>query len=888
MRPCPVSGDTIRARHGAMTKKVKPMRFRYWTVAAGAALAAAVTVGVVHGQQAWPPTPVAEDPGAPALTAEESMKTIVVPPGYRVELVAKEPMVVDPILAEFDADGRLWVLEMPGFAMDMDMADSREPICSVVVLEDLNDDGVMDKRTVFAEGLVLPRALKVVDGGVLVGEPPMLWLMRDTDGDLKMDTKEAIADTYGRREANPEHNANSLVWGLDNWIYTSEHDWHLRFDAGKYEIVPTLNRGQWGGAIDDAGRVYRNVNSAPLFVDFTLARYFMRNPNATRTRGLYEPVISIEDAEVWPIRPTRGVNRGYRDQFFREDNTSRILQSAGTPYVYRGDRLPRDMQGDVFVTDSTTNLVHRMTMVDDGTGRMTAKNTYERGEIFASTDERMRPVSLTGGPDGTLYIVDMYRGVVQDVTYQTEYLQDHIRSNKLEMPVGRGRIWRLTHDTTQRDRKPQLSKETPAGLVQYLSHPNGWWRDMAQQLIVQRQDKSVVPAVKALMKSSDWRVKLHAMGVLDGLGSLDVETVQAALADSHPDVRAWGIRWSEKWLAEPNHPLATAVLGLIDDSNWIVRRQLAASIGELPAQARIAPAATILERYGADEITVDATISGLRGLENEVFARLLQAQNRALPEDGVTMLAAAIARGGNATQVQALLAAATDSARPESVRRALLAGLDTGLVAAGGGRGGRAGGAGGRGGPAAASRMTLAGEPSALTALAAGSGALADAAKAVVAKLDWPGKPAPVVTAPALTPAEQKRFAAGADLYKNLCIACHQANGQGIEKVAPPLVGSPLLTGNEGIPIRIVLGGKEGTIGLMPPLSALDDEQIASVLTYVRREWGNTAPAVTPEAVQEIRGLTSTRKRPWTNEELTGGRGGGAGAGRGGAGRGGN
>lgn len=184
--------------------------------------------------------------------------------------------------------------------------------------------------------------------------------------------------------------------------------------------------------------------------------------------------------------------------------------------------------------------------------------------------------------------------------------------------------------------------------------------------------------------------------------------------------------------------------------------------------------------------------------------------------------------------------------------------------------------------------MTLAGEPSALTALAAGSGALADAAKAVVAKLDWPGKPAPVVTAPALTPAEQKRFAAGADLYKNLCIACHQANGQGIEKVAPPLVGSPLLTGNEGIPIRIVLGGKEGTIGLMPPLSALDDEQIASVLTYVRREWGNTAPAVTPEAVQEIRGLTSTRKRPWTNEELTGGRGGGAGAGRGGAGRGGN
>jgi mono/diheme cytochrome c family protein/glucose/arabinose dehydrogenase len=861
-------------------KKAKFMRARNLVAVLGAAAVAVAAVGVVYGaQQGWPPAVVTEDPGAPALTAEESMKTIAVPPGYRVELVAKEPMVIDPILAEFDADGRMWVLEMPGFAMDMAMTDSREPICRVVVLEDTNDDGTMDRRTVFADGLVLPRAIKPVDGGVLVGEPPMLWLMRDTDGDLKMDTKDAIADTYGRREANPEHNANSLIWGLDNWIYTSEHDWHLRFSAGKYEVVPTLSRGQWGGAIDDAGRIYRNVNSAPLFTDFTLARYFVRNPNATRTRGLYEPVISIDDAVVWPIRPTKGVNRGYREQFFRPDGSSLILQSAGTPLVYRGDRLPKDMQGNVFVTDSTTNLVHRMVMVDDGSGRMVAENAYEKGEIFASTDERMRPVSLTSGPDGTLYIVDMYRGVVQDVQYQTEYLQEHIRSNRLEMPIGRGRIWRLTHDTTQRDRKPQLSKETPAGLVPYLSHPNGWWRDTAQQLIVQRQDASVAPAVKALMKSTDWRVKLHAMGVLAGLGALDVGTVQMALADSNPDVRAWGIRWSERWLAEPNHPLAAAVLGLMNDSNWIVRRQLAASIGELPVSARVAPAATMLERFGGDPMTVDATISGLRGIEHEVFSRLLQAQSRPIESDGVTMLVAAIARGGNTQQVQAILAAATESSRPEPMRQAMLQGLDAGLPGAGGG--GRGGRGGGRGGAAPVTRVTLPGEPAALTALAAGTNALGTAAKAVAAKLDWPGKPAPVVTVAPLTAEEQKRFTAGAEIYKNLCIACHQPTGLGLDKVAPSLVGSPLLVGNEGIPTRIILGGKEGTTGLMPPLNVLTDDQIANVLTYVRREWGNTASPVTAESVQEIRGLTSTRKRPWTNEELlpAGGRG-GAGAGR--------
>ena len=404
-------------------------------------------------------------------------------------------------------------------------------------------------------------------------------------------------------------------------------------------------------------------------------------------------------------------------------------------------------------------------------------------------------------------------------------LQDFIRANGLAMPIGRGRIWRLTHDTTQRDRKPQLSKETPAGLVPYLSHPNGWWRDTAQQLLVQRQDTSVVPAVKALMKTTtDWRVKLHVMGVLDGLGALDVETVQLALAAPSPEVRAWGIRWSEPWLAQDGHPLASTVLGLMNDPNWIVRRQLAASIGELPAQARLAPATTMIQRYGSDPMTVDAVVSGLHGLEQQVFSRLMQSASSAVVTDGVSMLAAAIAKGGNAEQVQTVLATAADGSRPDALRQAVLHGLDMGLPAAGG----RGGGRGGRGG-GAAGPVRLASEPAALTALAARDGALAEAASAVVAKLDWPGKPEPVVTTPPLTPEEEKRFAAGGELYRNLCVGCHQENGRGLDKVAPALVGSALLLGNPGIPTRIILGGKEGSVGLMPPLSVLSDDQIANV-----------------------------------------------------------
>src|SRR5207247_6040131 len=165
-----------------------------------------------------------------------------------------------------------------------------------------------------------------------------------------------------------------------------------------------------------------------------------------------------------------------------------------------------------------------------------------KGEFLGSTDERFRPVNLFSAPDGTIYVVDMYRGVVQDVQFQTEYLRDYIVRHQLELPVHKGRIWRVVHDTTTRDRKPSLSKETPDRLVAVLSHPNGWWRDTAQQLLVQRGDRSVVPALKELaLAASDYRAKLHALWTLDGLDAIDAQTVTRSLADRSPDVRASAI-----------------------------------------------------------------------------------------------------------------------------------------------------------------------------------------------------------------------------------------------------------------------------------------------------------------------------------------------------------
>jgi mono/diheme cytochrome c family protein/glucose/arabinose dehydrogenase len=813
---------------------------------------------------AWPPAVVAEDEGAPERSAEDSLKTIVVPPGYRVELVAKEPLVEDPILIDFDADGRMWVVEMPAFAMGEGMRDSREGICRVAVLEDLDDDGTMDRRTVFADKLVLPRAIKTLADGVLVGEPPHLWWMRDTNGDLKMDEKRLVSDTFGRLERNPEHNANSLIWGLDNWLYTSEHDWHLRFEDGGFEVVPTLNRGQWGGSIDDAGRVYRNVNSSPLFVDYTLARYFMRNPAVVQTRGLYESLISLQEAEVWPVRPNRGVNRGYRDQSFRSDGTSRIMQSVATPVVYRGDRLPTEVRGGVFVTDCTTNLLHWFVIDDDGQGRLTARNGFKAGEIFAARDERVRPVSATSAPDGTLYVVDMYRGVVQDAAYQTEYLQDYIRKNRLAQPVNRGRIWRLTHEATHRDRRPALSKETAAGLVAYLAHPNGWWRDTAQQLLVQRRDRTVVPALKELLRTApDWRTKLHALGTLGGLGALDAPTLRPLFSDPSPDVRAWAIRWSEPWLAQPGQPLAAAALRLMDDPHWTVRRQLAASLGEMPPAARLEPAVAMLQRYGGDAVTVDAVVSGLAGMEAEVLGRLLAGEGNAEAAEGVAMLSGAWARSRPATAVPSLLDQAGTTGRPLWQRTALLRGLDAGLRPSD--RGDSAGA--GRTAPAPAA-VRLPAIPPSLLRMASEAGEIGTLATAVGARLDWPGKPAARAEAPPLTADEKARFESGQKLYGNTCLSCHGPDGRGREKQGPSLVGSPLLVGDAGVPIRIVLAGKEGEMGLMPPLAALEDAELASVLTYVRRAWGNSASPVAPDAVREVRGLTKAHTRPWTAEEL--------------------
>ena len=825
----------------------------------------------------------AEEPEEPPLRAPiDALNSFAMPPGYAVELVAAEPLVQDPILMEFDGDGRLWVMELPGWAHNLSMENSLEPVNRLVVLDDTDNDGVFDNRTVFADKLVLPRAFKILAGGcALIGEPPTLWKACDTDGDLKADTKEKVADGFARLGVL-EHGANGLFWGMDNLLVVSEHEWNVAYKAGQFATVPGLRRGQWGVTQDDAGRIYRNVNTDPLFVDYVSPDYYARNPDLVRTRGLYENLVDQEKTNIWPAHPTFGLNRGYRREVFRADGTASYYGGVSSPLIYRGTRLPADVQGMGFVADGATNIVHLLRLKDDGQGRMAAEDFYAKGEFLASTDVRFRPTALAGGPDGSFYVADMYRGVSQDGPLQTDYLRDYITKRGLARGIGHGRIYRVVHVSANgaaapmpRDARPQMSRDTTAALVAHLSHPNGWWRDTAQQHLVQRADPKSEPLLVKLAKDlkADWRSRLHALWTLDGMGAMRADLALLAMRDAKAELRAAGLRLAESSLAKGDQKLIKAVLTLAGDGNWQVRLQAAATLGALPDAARTQPMIALLSVHGDDPVLVDAALSGLKGNELPVLTALAAA--RAAPREAVAMLAGALAKRRDAATGQQLVALAARDDLPAPVRTALLDGLALGF--AGGAQTGGNAVAGGRAGGnipgvsrqrGGGNRFELPAEPRSLAVLAAGEDALAEPAKKLLALVTWPGRPAP----PALPPrsaSEEALFRRGQSIYVEQCSGCHQVQGQGQATVAPPLAGSKRVAANGDVPVRILTNGLEGKIGLMPPLgSAMNDEEVAAVLTYVRQSWGNTGTPLPPAAVKEWRLAFAHRTTPWSEKDI--------------------
>ena len=816
------------------------------------------------GEKQIDPIPAEKIPPSPVLSGDDALKSFKLAKGFRIELIAAEPLVKEPVAMAFDPDGRLWVVEMVGYMPNADGVGEDKPVGDVVILEDTNGDGKMDKRTVFADHLVMPRAISLVHGAALVAEPPHLWLLRDTDRDGKADDKIEVAKDYGHTNS-PEHTANGLMWGMDNWIYSADHT--IRFRAmpeDDFKRDATAFRGQWGISQDDFGRLVYNSNSDQFRMDLVPSQYLTRNPNYRTPAGLN--VDPIHNQATYPIRMTPGVNRGYRAGVLRtNDGTLTAFTAACAPTIYRGDNFPSEFQGNAFVCEPSANLIKRNILVEKD-GEMSGFQAYTNAEFLASTDEWFRPVNLNVGPDGALYVVDMHHGVLQHRIFLTSYLRRQSEMRGLDKTIGLGRIYRVVYEGNELRKNTKMPKES-AELVKELSSANGWRRDTAQRLLVERDDSKIVPALRELaLTGRNAQARLHALWTLEGMtGGLTEPTLLQALQDLQPKVKAAAIRLSEPFLKTPSKEKILPVLvRLVNDKNTDVQLQLAFTLGEVQDQ-RADLCMQLIAANSARNIYIrDALITGLWKRELEFLESLLNQksvwnQKRPGSEGLLSGLAQCIFAERKTNRIEKLFAIAASAT--DWQRAALLDGLV------------------GKGAPKF-KLIHFAEEPAGFGALKKIQNKETTAALRKIEKLiAWPGQPGyvpPPVVKP-LTTEQQVRFDKGRELFATTCAACHQLTGLGMEGLAPPLADSEWVLGPENRVVRIVLSGVKGPIQVngkkfeleMPALNSMDDEQLASILTYIRREWENTGDPVDSATVKAIRKETASRNEAWSAAELS-------------------
>jgi mono/diheme cytochrome c family protein/glucose/arabinose dehydrogenase len=537
------------------------MRSKYLLLAGFALLAPGIAF--VLGQQApapardpgnpppraTPPQPAAAASPAPAarlyptkmLSPEEEAKTFHVPPGYHMELVLSEPEIRQPVMCAFDAEGRMYVAEMRTYMLDVNGSNELKPQSLVSRHESTHHDGVFDKHTVYADHLLLPREVLPLDNRVLIGETntDTLKLYEDTKGTGAADKTEVF---YQGQEVdeNLEHQESGPIWCMDNWIYSTVNEYRLRWTPkGVLKEPVPADGGQWGIAQDENGKIWiSNAGGERSFYRFQVPVAY----GCFDAPGQY----GADFMAVWPLVPIPDVQGG--PMRFRPDaKTLNHFTACCGQEIFSGDRLPADLRGDALLCEPVGRLIRRAKIsVKDGITTIT--NAYDHSEFIRSTDANFRPVNMTTGPDGCLYIVDMYHGIIQESgwTDPGSYLRPVILQYGLDKNIGGGRIWRLVHDGYAPGPQPHMLEDSTAQLVTYLTHPNGWWRNTAQKLIVLRQDKSVVPALQAMARTNpDHVARMHAIWTLEGLGALDAGLVRAAMKDPDPNVRSTAIRASE-------------------------------------------------------------------------------------------------------------------------------------------------------------------------------------------------------------------------------------------------------------------------------------------------------------------------------------------------------
>jgi len=591
----------------------------------------------------------------PPKSPAEALACFRVRPGFRVELVAAEPVVIDPVAFAWGADGRFWVVEMRDYPLGID--GKGEPGGVIKVLSDPDADGRFARATPFLEGVGFPSSVLPWRNGALIAAAPDIFYAEDTDGDGRADVRKVLFS--GFTPGNQQHRVNGFEWGLDGWIYAangdsgglvkslstgreisiSGRDFRFKPDTGELETVSAQT--QFGRRRDDWGNWFGNNNPTWLW-HVTLPEHYLRRNSQLAVKRVQHGLSNYDEpTRVFPasapmVRPNQPWSLNH-------------VTSGCSPTPYRDQLFGPDFATSVFASEPVHNVIHREVLEREGAGFTSHRAPgEERSEFLASTDNWFRPTTTKTGPDGALYIADMYRFVLE----HPEWISPEAQA-RLELRAGedRGRIYRVVPEGAARRPIPNLAIKTTRELVAAMESGNGWQRDTVQRLLVERADPTTAAGLKPLLAITQApQVRFQVLATLGELQALTSEILVAALTDPHPEVRSEALRQSES-LAATGAELFSAVAALADDGDASVRQQAAFSLGAWPESQSEPVLRALATRDDAGESLRIAVMSSLRP-ESPLFAQL----NSKTPIPKAAALARLTPSTGDRAQVMATYA----------------------------------------------------------------------------------------------------------------------------------------------------------------------------------------------------------------------------------------
>lgn len=542
-----------------------------------------------------------------------SLENYQIEDGFELNLIASEPFLKAPVTMDFDNKGRMWVVEMIGYMPNLEGIGEEEPNGMISILEDLDKDGVVDHKKVFLNQLVLPRAVAHVYGGLLYVDGPKLIFV-----EIKNDKpgKKTIVDPIYAKGGNVEHSSNGLMMNIDNWIYNANLNFRYRLKNGKWLKEPTSSRGQWGITKDNFGRLYFNNNSTNLKGDLVLPNKVIRNK-------YFKPLVSenlrLASNKVYPIHST-SLNRGYQKGVVDANGYLKEVTAACGPLLYRGGVFPDAYNLNAFVCVPEANLIKRNVLSFKNT-QTTGRQAIEGKEFLASTDEGFRPVYLFSGPDGAMYIVDMHRGIIQHKAYISQYLAEQLAIKKLDTLQNAGRILKVTSKEKTIFKIQDLTKATNKELLTYLSHPNGWLRDRAQQLLIEKKELSLIKELLVLCKTNnEFSTAIHALYVLEGLNALSFNNLSnIILSSKNQETIAHALGLLETFASTQNMATIKGIAAqLFAQNNEIIDLYLAMALNawiKISEPTFLPILAEIDKKYSTERIFQEAITSSLEGKE---------------------------------------------------------------------------------------------------------------------------------------------------------------------------------------------------------------------------------------------------------------------------------